>query len=65
MDRTGLEISVESPTKGPLLKTGGAESGALLLDLVAKYQDLTALPAAWPTLSDDVRRRIMDLVRGK
>jgi hypothetical protein len=65
MDRTGLKISAKSPTKVPVLKTSRAESGALLNDVLDKFPDLAALITAWPTLPDDVRRQIMELLRGK
>ena len=47
-----------SPQKTPLLKQGGAESGALSGD----DERLRVLLEAWPTLSKEIQQQIMLLV---
>lgn len=51
-DPTGFEPSSKTPVKPALLKTGGAESGAL-------DADLRALVDVWPSLSASRRRSIL------
>jgi hypothetical protein len=62
MDRTGLEYTSNSPTNPAISETGVAQSGAAFGGLLAKYPDLAALVAAWPTLPAETRQRILKLV---
>ena len=59
MTPTGLEPEVCSPQKTPLLKQGGAESGALLAD----DERLRVLLEAWAELPESVKVAVMEMVK--
>ncbi|MAZ94649.1 MAG: hypothetical protein CMJ73_01245 [Planctomycetaceae bacterium] len=58
MPPQGLEPVPSSPQKTPLLKQGGAESGALFGD----DERLRLLLESWAELSKEVQQQIMLLV---
>jgi hypothetical protein len=64
MGRAGIEQLAKSTEKAAISKPRGADYGAPSGDSLAKYPDLTALDAAWPTLPDETRKRIMELAKG-
>ncbi len=57
---TGLEPEASSPQKTPLLKQGGAESGALFGD----DERLRVLLEAWAELPESVKTAVMEMVGG-
>ena len=56
----GLEPEACSPQKTPVLKQGGAESGALFGD----DERLRVLLEAWAELPESVKDAVMEMVRG-
>jgi len=60
MPPQGLEPVPSSPQKTPLLKQGGAESGALFGDDAR----LRVLLVAWAELPESVKTAVMEMVRG-
>ena len=56
----GLEPVPSFPQKTPLLKQGGAESGALSGD----DKRLRVLLEAWAELPESVKTAVMEMVRG-
>ena len=56
---TGGEPEASSPQKTPLLKQGGAESGALFGD----DERLRLLLEAWAELPESVKTAVMEMVR--
>ena len=59
MEDRGLEPGPSFPQKTPLLKQGGAESGALFGD----DERLRVLLEAWAELPESVRAAVMEMVR--
>ena len=60
MEDRGLEPVPSFPQKTPLLKQGGAESGALFGD----DERLRVLLEAWPDLPGSVKDAVLEMVRG-
>jgi hypothetical protein len=64
VDRGRIEQPSKSPENSASCERGGAESGAVGGDSATLADpDLAQIVAAWPTLTDDVKGVIIDLVR--
>jgi hypothetical protein len=64
MEPLGLETLAKTRGKRTEPIRGGAESGAVAGDLPTLADpELAGIVAVWPTLSDAVKRAILDLVR--
>jgi hypothetical protein len=60
MTLSGVEHPAKPTGKPVICHQRGAESGALAL--LATEPDLARIVAAWPTLSDPIRRALLALV---
>ncbi len=62
MGVTGLEQTAKTPGKTAISEKSGAESGAFDRSFAFSDPDLNTLINAWPELSDDDKRAILEIV---
>ncbi len=62
MTPTGLEQTAKTPGKTAIAEESVAESGAFDRSFALSDPDLKALIDAWPGLSDDDKRAILEIV---
>jgi hypothetical protein len=60
---TGVELPPLTTSKTAISEKRGAKSGALDSDFFQKDPDLTKVIRAWPGLSTEQRKRILEIVK--
>ena len=63
MDAAGIEPTMQNTGKTGFSKQSGAECGAVGAQNTAMDPDLVTVIERWPTLSEEVRRGIVAMVR--